>query len=266
MAGAPRFHLTSREGDVALAEGEHVIGRTAQCDVQIQSDQVSRRHARLTVTAEFFHIEDLGSLNGTFVNGAKIAAKQILLPGDRVRIGDRDFLVRGTLSPAEHEIRTPITSGYAKLPDLHLPSVIVSQIEDDEPTLPTPDGPSAAAVLVGLGDPALAEALILTAIARGTHVPFRAVALDDLYGELGNAGPGGLVLDVEALGPTLPDLVRAWRGPGRRKDPIVLVGNLDEGDGADLAAKSGADAFVAATRPYPEVVAEVLEALVEAGI
>jgi len=262
MPAEPRFFLISREREHALAEGEYVIGRTAASDLQVGGDQVSRTHARLTVAGDFLYVEDLQSLNGTFVNGARTSARQIMLPGDRVRFGDQEFFVRGLLGPAEHEIRTPVTSGYARLPDLHLPSVIVSQSRDDEPTMPSPDRAAPAAVLVGLGDPALAAALLRAAKARGDALPFRAVALDGLYGEIGGAGAGGLVLDVEALGPTVPDLVKAWRGPTARRDPVVLVGKMDEVQGDDMAARFGADAFVCAeARPVAAIVSAILEAL-----
>ncbi|HEV8323202.1 MAG TPA: FHA domain-containing protein [Myxococcota bacterium] len=261
MAGEPRFFLTTREKEYALGEGEHVVGRTTASDLHMPSDQVSRKHARVIVGAEFLEVEDLGSLNGTFVNGERLVARQVLLPGDRVRFGDRELLVRAALSALEHEIRTPITSGYAKLPELHQPTVIVTALTDDEPTLPSSDPRRADGVLVALRDDALAEELVRAALAGGSELPFRAVSLHDLYAELGQAGRGALVLDVDALGPALPDLLKAWRGPGREADPVVVVGGLGVREGDDVARRLGVDAFVPALGPRADVAAAILAAL-----
>ncbi len=55
-------------------------------DVVIDSSSASRKHARITVEPTFVTIEDLGSSNGTFVNGVRID-RQVLAHGDAVRIG-----------------------------------------------------------------------------------------------------------------------------------------------------------------------------------
>ncbi len=64
-----------------------VIGRDSSCDVVINALGVSRRHAQLTFQGQWFSIQDLGSTNGTFVNGVRIAGTQVLQPGDLVSLG-----------------------------------------------------------------------------------------------------------------------------------------------------------------------------------
>jgi len=68
------------------------IGRSDKNHVVIADDLASRHHAMLQRSEEGqFYITDLGSSNGTFVNGARISAPVILHPGDRVSIGNHEF-------------------------------------------------------------------------------------------------------------------------------------------------------------------------------
>ncbi len=65
---------------------EIVVGRSSELDMVLVEDMVSRRHAKLTVTGDQIFIQDLGSTNGTFVNGEKIKRSR-LSEGDRILIG-----------------------------------------------------------------------------------------------------------------------------------------------------------------------------------
>jgi hypothetical protein len=72
-----------------LKEGiEVVIGRGSHTDLLLLEGMVSRRHATLTLTDGVAVLVDLGSMNGTFVNGERIRGKRNLEEGDRVLIGD----------------------------------------------------------------------------------------------------------------------------------------------------------------------------------
>ncbi len=73
------FPLT---GAIAIA-----IGRDEGAGIVIEDDQVSRRHAILTVVDDGARIDDLDSTNGTWVNGARIATPRALVEGDEVRVG-----------------------------------------------------------------------------------------------------------------------------------------------------------------------------------
>ncbi len=74
-------------GEFPLKEGrEIIIGRSSELDMVLVEDMVSRNHARISTTAAGIRIEDLGSTNGTFVNGEKIKEAS-LSEGDRVLIG-----------------------------------------------------------------------------------------------------------------------------------------------------------------------------------
>ena len=76
-----------------LADGEYVIGRRSDCQIFVPDMRVSRQHARLWKTGESWEIEDLGSNNGTFVNGVKVQSAtqirhddEILIANNRIRV------------------------------------------------------------------------------------------------------------------------------------------------------------------------------------
>jgi predicted component of type VI protein secretion system len=70
-----------------------VLGRQA-ADLSIDDPEVSRRHATLRPADDGLELEDLGSLNGTWVNGTRIQGPVRLKHGDRVQLGDTSFEVR----------------------------------------------------------------------------------------------------------------------------------------------------------------------------
>lgn len=78
---------------IHLREDRTVVGRTRDCKVRIPSADVSRRHCILTFEEGYLHVEDLGSTNGTFINGERIADKQIVHPGDLLEVGPVTFAV-----------------------------------------------------------------------------------------------------------------------------------------------------------------------------
>jgi pSer/pThr/pTyr-binding forkhead associated (FHA) protein len=79
---------------VTLSAGEFVIGRDSACEIVVVSDEVSRRHARLTVNDSNLFIEDLGSAKGAFINGHRAKGRAPLGPGQRVHLGTIAFEAR----------------------------------------------------------------------------------------------------------------------------------------------------------------------------
>jgi pSer/pThr/pTyr-binding forkhead associated (FHA) protein len=67
---------------ITLKHGKILIGRAEECDIRPLGEEVSRRHCAVVEEAGAVTVEDLKSRNGTYVNGAKIAAKMsaVLLP------------------------------------------------------------------------------------------------------------------------------------------------------------------------------------------
>jgi len=78
-----------------LSMGEHVIGRDPDVEVRLDDSTVSRRHARLVVTAEGTVLEDFGSKNGTFRGGERVTTPIKLADGDAIRIGSLLLTFRG---------------------------------------------------------------------------------------------------------------------------------------------------------------------------
>ena len=71
---------------------EFRVGRHSECNLVLHDDgQVSRRHVRIRRIEDDCVIEDNESINGTFVNGRKIEQPYSLQPGDRIKIGSREF-------------------------------------------------------------------------------------------------------------------------------------------------------------------------------
>ncbi|WP_213957959.1 FHA domain-containing protein [Variovorax sp. dw_954] len=72
--------------EIPLRANANSLARAAQNDIVVDSVSASRRHARIIVAPAFVTIEDLGSSNGTYVNGERVQ-NQVLADGDAVRIG-----------------------------------------------------------------------------------------------------------------------------------------------------------------------------------
>ena len=70
-----------------LVSEQSIVGRENFCDIVIPSHTVSRQHARITRIDDAYYLEDLSSLNGTFVNGERVS-ERVLQDGDELRVGD----------------------------------------------------------------------------------------------------------------------------------------------------------------------------------
>ena len=71
--------------------GGLTIGRSTECDVRIEDRFASGVHARLFSRSGGYYVEDMGSTNGTFLNGAQLSGESPLTDLDEVRIGDTEF-------------------------------------------------------------------------------------------------------------------------------------------------------------------------------
>jgi DNA-binding NtrC family response regulator len=131
---------------------EAIIGRSPSCEIPLpEDDQISRRHARFAVVNGQVRLSDLGSRNGTLVNGDRVAGEVLLQPGDRVLVGKTTVLVEPPGAAA--------LGGPASVPPARLP------IEEVLPHV----GPEAALYSAGaalLG--ASSEAMVLRRLAQET--------------------------------------------------------------------------------------------------
>jgi pSer/pThr/pTyr-binding forkhead associated (FHA) protein len=91
MAANPHFEIQGganpQRFELGEAAGDVVIGRSSDCQWAIPSSGVSRKHARISRQGMDVTVEDLGSSNGTFVNGERLGAPRLLHHQDLVRLG-----------------------------------------------------------------------------------------------------------------------------------------------------------------------------------
>ncbi len=93
MAGNTGLYQVAKMPARPVGSGQMTIGRTPDNDIAIGDMLVSRRHARLLTGPQGLVIEDLGSANGTQVNGRRIAGPTALRDGDLVTVGNSDLIV-----------------------------------------------------------------------------------------------------------------------------------------------------------------------------
>jgi two-component system, cell cycle response regulator len=88
-----------------LEGGALLIGRGADCDIVVDMDSVSRRHAQIERRGAVVLISDQGSTNGTYVNELQVAAERALCDGDQVKVGNAifKFLSGGNVEAGYHE-------------------------------------------------------------------------------------------------------------------------------------------------------------------
>jgi len=100
------FKLSVRQGPrpnlvFELDADSYIIGREAGNEIVIEDPQVSRRHATLTRQGATYVLEDIGSTNGTYVNGKRVTAPVLLSNGDMIGLADTVVLA----------VQAPVTAG-----------------------------------------------------------------------------------------------------------------------------------------------------------
>jgi len=116
-----------------LHDGENVIGRI-DCDVTIADGTVSREHAKLTKANGKWMLEDLGSANGTFLNGSRLTAAAGVKGGDQIRIGTTLLVFSGASGPAGGGVEV---DRNGNLVDAAIVATVPSN--EDSVIIPTPE-------------------------------------------------------------------------------------------------------------------------------
>jgi serine phosphatase RsbU (regulator of sigma subunit) len=110
-----------------LSEGDHVIGRRSDCQIFVPDMRVSRQHARLTKNEHGWTLEDLGSNNGTFVNGVRVEQSAVVDADDEITIANNRIRVEA------HDPPPPAPDGNAvTLVDVGTTPLIHSRIDADD--------------------------------------------------------------------------------------------------------------------------------------
>ena len=84
---ATRYWLVWETRQIALNEGENILGRAPDASVWIDAPGVSRHHARIVLAGSDAAVEDLGSKNGTYLRGERLTSSAPLADGDQIRLG-----------------------------------------------------------------------------------------------------------------------------------------------------------------------------------
>ena len=108
----PSFRLVMQTGptpgrDIPLQKSELFIGRDSSNDIVINDAEVSRRHARLFLQGSSYMLEDLGSTNGSFINGQRLVGPIAIRPGEIITLGERINLVFESLTFSQPPVAAP---------------------------------------------------------------------------------------------------------------------------------------------------------------
>ena len=106
------FRSDGERRSFSIARDMTVIGRREDCDLRIPLGEVSRKHCRLIRDGDTLKLEDLGSSNGTFLNGSRVQ-EALLSPGDTIQVGPVVFVVQVDGEPPEEELR-PVSMDSAQ--------------------------------------------------------------------------------------------------------------------------------------------------------
>ena len=92
---APKLHVVAAMGhepgtNFDLGEGA-TMGRSDSAEIRVDDPFASSAHARIYLRGDFMYLEDMGSTNGTYLNGRKVKAAERLKMADVIRIGDSEY-------------------------------------------------------------------------------------------------------------------------------------------------------------------------------
>ncbi|MFN8424907.1 MAG: FHA domain-containing protein [Anaerolineales bacterium] len=147
-----------------LIRSELVIGRDDGVDIVIPTPAVSRRHARLMMENNGYIIEDLGSSNGTFVNGDRLIGRRALQHGDQIRLGqaitlnfsapgEDETAMRPASVPVKEEREPDKTAVRPATPVPSVPSHVMQTTIGNEPSIPIKTGPRQLIVTIAGENP-----------------------------------------------------------------------------------------------------------------
>ncbi|MGL4461424.1 MAG: FHA domain-containing protein [Planctomycetia bacterium] len=132
-----RGHTTTKM--ISLRRIPAVIGRQQECDLRVVSKLVSRRHCSLEDHGGRLIVRDLGSVNGTMVNGKRVVDQSLLNPGDELEVGPLTFIVDYELAEPDGMVVLPAEDadegpdlGFTPLSDeFDGPTIPVASTDDD---------------------------------------------------------------------------------------------------------------------------------------
>jgi uncharacterized RDD family membrane protein YckC/pSer/pThr/pTyr-binding forkhead associated (FHA) protein len=98
-------YILKYEGkEIEIGDGIYILGRSKDCDIKFQNESVSRKHARLAIIKDKIFVEDLGSSNGSFLNGKLIRGETLVKPEDRLHFGKVVVIIKKLEETAEVQL------------------------------------------------------------------------------------------------------------------------------------------------------------------
>lgn len=99
-----------------------LLGRDVSNEIILGDSEISRQHSRLTRTPGGYVLEDLGSTNGTFVNGERLMAPRVLNPGDLIALGENVTLTFDTIAPEAAATVASTAAQPGEIPEMPAPA------------------------------------------------------------------------------------------------------------------------------------------------
>jgi pSer/pThr/pTyr-binding forkhead associated (FHA) protein len=124
---------------VKLLPGELIIGRDEAAKLRIASSDVSRQHCKLVVTEDSVTVVELGSRNGTFIDGVPIHKTQVLESGSTLTVGPMTFRLEGGAAPTRKPDKARLNAHEQKAAAGLSDDEIASLLTDEIPALGAAD-------------------------------------------------------------------------------------------------------------------------------
>jgi ABC transport system ATP-binding/permease protein len=215
-----------------LTKNEIIIGRDDHADLTVPFQAVSRRHARLTREGDGYEIEDLGSSNGTFVNGQKLSGRRALISGDQIRLGQAVTMIYE--APMVESPDAPESAKTVARPAPEMPASVMQTVIGEEPLPSRVDAGPPQLVVAIAGESPKTHTLTGQTLTIGRQegndivIPSQLVSRNHARLEKVNGGYK-LTMSLEAKNPILFE-GRDLEGPRElRHGDIFRIGSLDPG-------------------------------------
>lgn len=221
-----------------IGPNEFVLGRLPECDIQLQSSMVSRKHARVIRSGSDFVFEDLGSGNGSFVNGKRIEGPVTLQHDDRIKVGP--ILMRFEGDNPSGKTRPPLSETDAFNLD------VTGEDDDVSSTIMGAVGASGTFGMLDVQPQAKLKAVLEISRAMvGTHDIEKLLPklLDSLFEIFPHADRGCILLKDEASGRMVPRAIKHRRGDTDESVKIsrTILQQVLENKQAILSADAASD-------------------------
>lgn len=133
----------SQFGRIVPVRGRLTIGRGSECDLALDEPEMSRKHALIENNGDGIYLRDLGSSNGTFVNGVQVR-DAVLHPGDQIAFDRNRFLLEAPGLPLRGELVEERSPGYAPAITQTMQAVNLPEPGPPKPRPPVPVEESAS--------------------------------------------------------------------------------------------------------------------------